>query len=110
MGGSTWMMNPIPNCGDAIPGSEHYYNRTCKFPQFPPPCEQCWGDSDETIHGNQGLHHQAVLPTIIDRIQIPEGLAAGEYVLGWRWDCEQSQQVWASCSDITIVRKDDILV
>ena len=29
--------------------------------------------------------------------------AAGEYVLGWRWDCEMSSQVWSSCADITIV-------
>jgi len=27
----------------------------------------------------------------------------GEWVLGWRWDCEESNQVWASCSDVTIV-------
>ena len=27
----------------------------------------------------------------------------GEYVLGWRWDCEETTQIWQSCSDITIV-------
>jgi hypothetical protein len=36
------------------------------------------------------------------RAQIPEGLAAGQYVLGWRWDCEESNQIWQSCSDVTI--------
>jgi hypothetical protein len=30
-------------------------------------------------------------------------LPAGEYVLSWRWDVEQSPQVWANCADITIV-------
>ena len=39
---------------------------------------------------------------IVDRVQIPATLAPGEYVLGWRWDCEESNQVWASCSDVTI--------
>ena len=39
---------------------------------------------------------------IIDRVQIPADLPAGEWVLGWRWDCEQSSQIWASCSDVTI--------
>ena len=26
---------------------------------------------------------------------------------GWRWDCEESNQVWASCSDVTIKAKDE---
>ena len=40
---------------------------------------------------------------IVDRVEIPRRLAAGYYVLGWRWDCEESNQIWSSCSDITIV-------
>ena len=40
---------------------------------------------------------------IVDHVRIPKGLAAGEYVLGWRWDCEQSNQIWQSCSDVTVV-------
>ena len=39
---------------------------------------------------------------VVDRVAIPADLPAGEWVLGWRWDCEQSTQVWASCSDVTI--------
>ena len=31
---------------------------------------------------------------IVDRVLIPKGLAPGEYVLGWRWDCEESNQIW----------------
>ncbi|MBS90668.1 MAG: hypothetical protein CMN64_22860 [Sphingobium sp.] len=105
--GSTWAMNPVPACGDALPGS---YNRSCGSPQFPPPpgCDEtCWGDSDETIRGG---HRRAVLPTIVDRLRVPAALAPGDYVLGWRWDCEQTPQVWASCSDVTVVRKDAVLV
>ena len=30
---------------------------------------------------------------------IPQGLTPGRYVLQWRWDCEESDQIWASCSD-----------
>ena len=26
----------------------------------------------------------------------------GEYVLSWRWDCEQTNQVWNSCADIRV--------
>jgi len=40
---------------------------------------------------------------IVDKVQIPAGLKPGKYVLGWRWDCEESTQVWGSCSDVTIV-------
>lgn len=39
---------------------------------------------------------------IVDVVAIPSTLPPGDYVLGWRWDCEESDQVWASCSDITI--------
>ena len=27
-------------------------------------------------------------------------------VLGWRWDCEESTQVWSSCSDVTIQKNE----
>ena len=43
---------------------------------------------------------------IVDRVAIPADLPAGEWVLGWRWDCEQSPQVWASCSDVSITKID----
>jgi hypothetical protein len=26
-----------------------------------------------------------------------------QYVLGLRWDCEKSAQIWQSCADLTIV-------
>merc|ERR1712048_1287709 len=40
---------------------------------------------------------------IVDKVEIPVTLKPGKYVLGWRWDCEESTQIWASCSDVTIV-------
>jgi hypothetical protein len=30
---------------------------------------------------------------ILDRVEIPAHLPAGRYVIGWRWDCEESNQV-----------------
>eukprot|EP00437_Effrenium_voratum_P054529 CAMPEP_0181533966 /NCGR_PEP_ID=MMETSP1110-20121109/73449_1 /TAXON_ID=174948 /ORGANISM="Symbiodinium sp., Strain CCMP421" /LENGTH=413 /DNA_ID=CAMNT_0023665205 /DNA_START=54 /DNA_END=1296 /DNA_ORIENTATION=+ len=41
--------------------------------------------------------------SIADLVQIPEDLPEGEYLLSWRWDCEQSSQVWQNCADIRIV-------
>jgi hypothetical protein len=38
--------------------------------------------------------------SVMDEIQVPN--KPGEYVLGWRWDCEETDQVWNSCADIVI--------
>merc|ERR1712217_550208 len=39
---------------------------------------------------------------VLDVLKIPEHLEAGEYVLGWRYDCEGTAQVWSNCADVTI--------
>jgi hypothetical protein len=38
--------------------------------------------------------------SIMDEVQVPN--TPGDYVLSWRWDCEQTDQVWNSCADITV--------
>ena len=43
-------------------------------------------------------------PGVLDEVRVPANLAPGRYVLGWRWDCDASAQVWSSCADITLVR------
>ena len=40
--------------------------------------------------------------TMYDYLKVPAHLSPGEYVLGLRWDCESSAQVWQSCADITV--------
>ena len=40
---------------------------------------------------------------IKDLVEVPENLEPGEYVLSFRWDCQQSPQVWNSCANIQIV-------
>ena len=97
--GSTWVMNPIPrnDAGQTRTG-------------FTPPC----AGSDIPIEKCQGMTDGAgATPEleIVDRIRIPGNLPAGDYVLGWRWDCEESNQIWQSCSDVTLTEaKDDISV
>merc|ERR1712167_286895 len=39
--------------------------------------------------------------SIMDDVNVPN--KPGKYVLGWRWDCEEADQVWNSCADIEIV-------
>jgi hypothetical protein len=46
--------------------------------------------------------------SIIDEVVVPEDLPEGDYLLSWRWDCEQSSQVWQNCADIRVVAKSDM--
>ena len=39
---------------------------------------------------------------ILNTLQVPKDIAPGSYVLGLRWDCEKSAQIWQSCADLTI--------
>ena len=59
-------------------------------PQFPEPCEGCSG-----VDWNGYA--------VRDVIKIPADLPAGKYILGFRYDCEATAQVWSSCSDVTLV-------
>ena len=40
--------------------------------------------------------------SIADRVQVPSNLKPGKYLLSWRWDCEESTQVWENCADIVV--------
>jgi hypothetical protein len=87
--GSVWARNPVPRNDVTHTGQG-----------FKPYCDEtdgyrCSGAED------RGFENPTL--EIVDHILIPDGLPAGEYVLGWRWDCEESNQIWQSCSDVTIV-------
>ena len=58
-------------------------------PAFEPPCPGCQGST----------HSHAIR----DFVRIPADLPPGKYVLGWRWDCEASAQVWTNCADVELV-------
>lgn len=83
--GSKWSLNPVPRF-DHGAAQEPRCVETAT--------ERCTGMTD-------GSTAQPDFE-IVDRIKIPSGLKPGEYVLGWRWDCEESNQIWASCSDVAI--------
>jgi hypothetical protein len=40
--------------------------------------------------------------SIVDKVIIPTNLPDGRYLLSWRWDCEQTYQIWQNCADIEI--------
>jgi hypothetical protein len=97
--GSTWQVNPIPGWGVMRDGD---WSLPLKR-WFDPPC-----DDPFSLHPpqqlDQGLCSGEWLTnvTTYDQLRVPEHLPPGEYVLGFRWDCEATAQVWQSCSDISI--------
>lgn len=111
--GSQWRRNPVPmcNCDQGIacdatdslsagnpskPYPKSYGIHDARCPtgvQFEPLFDQGYG---------VGLYPHALAFTMVDKLQLPE-LEAGEYALSWRWDCEETPQVWNSCSDVTII-------
>lgn len=39
---------------------------------------------------------------IVDHVRVPDDLEPGQYLLSWRWDVEQTHQIWQNCADVTI--------
>ena len=72
------------------PGSDCSRCDNSAVPSFPAPMSGALGNSHS--HG------------IRDIVKVPSDLPPGKYVLGFRYDCEATAQVWSSCSDITLVR------
>ena len=40
---------------------------------------------------------------VIDYVEVPSYLDHGRYVLSFRWDCQQSPQIWKVCANIDII-------
>lgn len=97
--GSTWRMLGIPDTTHVRPKGfeteKWAFEPPCYepgYPNSPPPGlteGRCSGQWENNI-------------TMYDYLRVPEHLPAGEYVLGFRWDCETSAQIWQSCADVTI--------
>mmetsp|Transcript_25476 Transcript_25476/g.76811 ORF Transcript_25476/g.76811 Transcript_25476/m.76811 type:complete len:367 (+) Transcript_25476:40-1140(+) len=86
---STWAMNPFP------------YSNSESPPVFPPPCDE---PVDRTKSDTGLCSGRDPFNTLIsDIVTVPANIAPGEWVLGFRWDCEKSAQIWLACADITIV-------
>jgi len=41
--------------------------------------------------------------SVADKVRVPADLKPGPYLLSWRWDCEESIQVWQNCADVVLV-------
>jgi hypothetical protein len=102
--GSTWRKNPIPSGLWEREGAQ--FDPVCKESEA---CLRSY--TTGPWHAKAGLckcsgfsNGGPLLPNleIMDLVRVPENLAPGKYVLQWRWDCEESDQVWASCADIEV--------
>jgi len=95
--GSQWTKNPIPAC---IGGLGGFYYPDAKCPngtQFPPPKPELYGFGVNTAHNYMPFQF-----SIIDKVMVPKDLAPGQYVLSFRWDTEQTPQVWNTCASIAL--------
>ena len=109
--GSTWRRNPIPACNCDIGG----YGCTVDGKGF----DKAYANNPDPIssevcktgtmypagfkNGAGGVGYLTGSPvhySIVDQVQVPS--EEGEYVLQWRWDCEETAQVWNSCADIKV--------
>lgn len=112
--GSTWARDPLPRIQDNLDGLANA--SSCPGPNgrsgpgcvsFKPPCPWDHGMLDCKGKGCHGTGMGAcsadwVIGMISDTVLIPKHLVPGDYVLSWRWDAEETAQIWANCADVTI--------
>jgi len=98
--GSHWSRNPIPACAGAYGGFLDKDNDCKEGTQFPPAEPHLKGFG---VHLSGSFHPFQF--SIVDRLLLPPTLQPGHYALSFRWDCEQTRQVWTACSTIQIQPK-----
>lgn len=106
--GSVWYRNPVPACKAPVSGGVRH--ASCKEPMFEPLVPGVWGFGQG--HCQDGSNaSDACTPEqakrwyldwgVVDKLKVPD-IPEGDYVLGFRWDSEQTPQVWSSCADVSI--------
>jgi len=124
--GSQWAMSPIPGCNTCSEG----YVTKCGKPLDPVPgngksdwnnqvdcyaicdgagsskksgaCPEGTENYPPSAKEYSGFGKYMWAWSIMDRVKIPETLTPGRYLISWRWDCEESTQVWQNCGDVLI--------
>merc|ERR1712039_321593 len=97
--GSMWSRIPIPRFPQQWEDEGAAFEPVCNESQA---CKDLVWDRSF----NQGDCKCSGTPAtleIVDRLKIPANLKPGKYVLGWRWDCEETDQIWSSCSDVEVI-------
>jgi len=130
--GSEWVVNPVPgcficdarqSCGEPLPPVSGRANTSWSTQV------ECYADCDgltasrpgstcppgtaqflEPLIGISGFGGNGVGEgvfdwSVFDTVVVPEDIPAGEYLLSWRWDCEESFQVWQNCADVVVAER-----
>lgn len=104
--GSTWTKVGLPSCdglcggGDMCPYDD---DRNCDKPQFKNAISEAgfWGFGNSNAGNSDKLKQVLGNWEIVDTVRVPGDLD-GDYVVSWRWDSEQSAQVWTQCAVVTV--------
>jgi len=109
---SEWTKNPVPACAGSLGGvGEAVCNKPYQFDELvpgvfgygPATCFTGAAGAGEHCTREQSEYWEEKFNfEIIDEVILPEDLEAGDYVMSFRWDCEQTPQVWTQCADITV--------
>jgi len=104
--GSMWTRNPIPACNDIPYMGGH--NTACEAPMFEPPVPGIYGFGPGACASGVApcsldeMASRAMSFGIVDLVKVPDNIPPGDYILSFRWDCEQLPQVWSNCADVAI--------
>lgn len=110
--GSQWSRQAIPACQTWVPGGGGVLQYHCPQgkAQFDPPAPG--------VFGFWGVHNSGSVPlgwgrihtvSIVDKFTVPD-VPPGDYVLAFRYDAEQTPQVWNSCADVRIKSPKNVVV
>jgi len=129
--GSEWARDPIPGCKicdsvldkcgaplDAVPLDQSGGGYTDPWNTQVDCYGACCGSSSSKAHGvcpdgtefypavsgHSGFGKNVPKWSIMDKVLIPADLEEGDYLLSWRWDCEESTQIWQNCADIHLTK------
>ena len=66
-------------------------------------CDNNWNGQSAFPPRADGAKGNDHTHAIRDLVKIPADIAPGRYVLGWRYDCEATSQVWSNCADVEMI-------
>jgi len=123
--GSEWARNPIPACrfcdasehaacaaADLSWDQQQHCSQACSGFNVTFGCPAGMTQFAEIGGGLSGFYPRAKCSSsspngltgfgfsVVDKVLVPAELAPGPYLLSWRWDAEQSKQVWQNCADV----------
>ena len=99
--GSQWTKNPVPVCRGPSGGDIALGCPDCSHAggyQFSPPAPGVFGYGQCLLNGTYIMNF-----SIVDQLQVPLNISSGHYVLSFRYDAEQTPQVWNTCANVELL-------